>query len=216
MFKKLRKLFTSFKNLRIIRNHRCTSEEFLTKFFNEREFEGVKKEAVLKFPSQIRWHMYLYILIRLQRPKLVIETGVAHGASSLVILQALEDNKIGELISIDKPGGVEDWVQKVPDGKVTGWLVPEELKHRHTLILGDSKRVLPEIVKSVSNIDVFLHDSLHTYDHMLFEYETVWDKISENGLLLTHNVYQSFAFYDFSRKVKREFCSLNALGMIKK
>ena len=32
-----------------------------------------------------------------------------------------------------------------------------------------------------------MHDSLHTYDHMMFEYTTSWDFIKKNGLLLSND-----------------------------
>ena len=48
--------------------------------------------------------LLLYVLVRLLNPDTVIETGVAGGASSTAILQALQDNRHGgKLFSIDRP-----------------------------------------------------------------------------------------------------------------
>jgi predicted O-methyltransferase YrrM len=44
-----------------------------------------------------------YACRRLMEPELVADTGVAHGFSTAAILQALEDNQKGRLISIDLP-----------------------------------------------------------------------------------------------------------------
>jgi hypothetical protein len=53
-----------------------------------------------------------------------------------------------------------------------GWIVPEFLKSRWNLLAGDSRRLLPSLLAKLGTIDVFIHDSLHTYDHMLWEYRT--------------------------------------------
>lgn len=45
----------------------------------------------------------LYTIIRIRKPDIVVETGVAQGVSSTFILQALEDNGRGQLYSIDLP-----------------------------------------------------------------------------------------------------------------
>jgi predicted O-methyltransferase YrrM len=43
----------------------------------------------------------LYAICRILLPRIVVETGVASGFSSASMLQALEDNEVGELYSID-------------------------------------------------------------------------------------------------------------------
>src|SRR5665213_1629896 len=45
--------------------------------------------------------VFLYLLVRLRRPSLVVETGVANGISSTSILLALAKNGHGRLVSID-------------------------------------------------------------------------------------------------------------------
>ncbi|MEM4483260.1 MAG: hypothetical protein QXS19_05035 [Candidatus Methanomethylicia archaeon] len=56
-------------------------------------------------PSSMRFYKapLLYCLIRLIRPAIVVETGVASGIFSLSILQALNCNDYGHLYSIDLP-----------------------------------------------------------------------------------------------------------------
>ena len=46
----------------------------------------------------------LYILVRLYKPAVCLETGVFYGGNTSFILNALRRNKEGELISIDLPG----------------------------------------------------------------------------------------------------------------
>ena len=122
---------------------------------------------------------FLYLIVRLHKPEFMVETGVFDGISSSIILQAMEDNGWGSLVSIDLPAhqpisestaAMKESV--LPDGCEPGWLIPEYLRHRHRLELGDSKKILSEILQKQSGIDIFLHDSLHSAEHMKFEYET--------------------------------------------
>src|SRR5206468_3608115 len=50
-----------------------------------------------------KWHAFLYTVTRAVMPRTVIETGVLYGHSSASILAALQDNRKGNLISIDLP-----------------------------------------------------------------------------------------------------------------
>jgi hypothetical protein len=119
-----------------------------------------------------------YAIIRCLRPKLIIETGVAYGFSSMIILLALKHNEFGNLISIDYP--LRDIVKM---NHLPGWLVPDTLRDRWSLKVGRSENYLPNLVSDYNkSIDLFNHDSSHKYDHMLWEYGTVWDGISDNGL----------------------------------
>lgn len=154
--------------------------------------------------------LMLYSLIRLTKPEVVVETGVGPGGTSALILNALDRNKKGHLYSIDLPGYDAIIYPKigrcynihVPPGYETGWLVPTKLRYRWTLILGDSKEELPKLVDALNHIDIFLHDSLHTDEHVLFELETVFPKVRKGGLLLADDVneYWSLAFMEFCKK----------------
>jgi predicted O-methyltransferase YrrM len=134
--------------------------------------------------------MVLYIICRRQKPDIVIETGVASGVSSSHILCALEQNEHGQLYSIDLPGWQENQ---------SGWLIPDYLRHRWHLIEGKSSEKLTPLLKKVTQIDIFLHDSDHSYQNMLREFRAAWLYLKVGGLILAHNIDYSKAFSDFSR-----------------
>ena len=136
----------------------------------------------------------LYLLIRLIKPNIVVETGVASGFSSCFILQALMDNKKGKLYSIDLPP------KNLLTGKVSGWVVPQYLRTRWTLHIGDSKALLERLLQKLGEIDCFFHDSLHTYEHMMWEYRTAWKQLRPQGLFLSHDVGANCAFFDFMKE----------------
>ena len=136
----------------------------------------------------------LYVLVRLLQPQCIIETGVSAGVSSAYILRALEDNQKGHLYSIDLPP------DSLLSGKTSGWIVPQYLRHRWTLKIGDSKAVLKPLLDDVGEIDCFIHDSLHTYEHMLWEFRTAWKHLRSRGILLSHDIARSDAFFDFMQE----------------
>jgi predicted O-methyltransferase YrrM len=149
----------------------------------------------------------LYIICRKQNPVSVIETGVASGVSSSHILCALEANQQGELYSIDLP----TW-QKVS----SGWMIPDYLRHRWYLTQGRSSDYLGQLLKNIKKIDIFLHDSDHTYENMRGEFEAAWTHLKTGGLLLSHNIDYSDAFSDFCRDYKVRGLTLGDMGGIVK
>jgi predicted O-methyltransferase YrrM len=164
---------------------------------------------------------FLYMAVRLGRPRIVFETGVFDGESSAVILQALHDNDEGVLVSVDLPAfetikGSTHLMPEtaLPPGCEPGWAIPEYLKERHRLILGDSKEQLPSLFTRFPTIDMFFHDSLHTLEHQYFEYTTAWEHLSNGGLLVSDDIFWSPAFYRFCKEKARAYLRLGDLGVV--
>jgi predicted O-methyltransferase YrrM len=133
-----------------------------------------------------------YAAIRAFRPAVVVETGVANGVSSSYLLLAMEKNGVGKLHSIDIGDN-----SYVPAGKTTGWIVPEFLKGRWDFRIGDCKILLPKLLLEIGSIDVFIHDSLHVYDHMLWEYRAAYPYLRPGGLLFSDDALWNRAFPEF-------------------
>lgn len=153
-----------------------------------------------------------YAAIRAVRPEIVVETGVANGVSSSYILLALELNGRGHLHSIE----VGDNSYQ-PVGYEPGWMVPDSLRHRWQLHIGDAKVLLPELLHQLGSIDVFIHDSLHTYEHMRFELQRAYPHVKPGGLLLVDDALWNCSFVDFAREVKAPAAQiLRGVGFMKK
>jgi len=146
------------------------------------------------FPEAVE----LYALIRALKPAVVVETGVASGRSSAHILRALDRNGSGALHSIDLPNVQEGSV--LPIGRSSGWIVPDSLRNRWKLQLGDSRELLPLLLNSLGRVDVFLHDSDHSYEAMLFEFEQAYPSLAPGGLLLSDDTHLHAAWDDFCKK----------------
>jgi predicted O-methyltransferase YrrM len=145
-----------------------------------------------------RWAAELYVVVRATRPRVVVETGVASGVSSAHILRALAANGEGTLHSIDLPN-----VQRgssLPEGRPAGWIVPDSLRGRWNLSLGDSKTLLPGLLRTLDRVDVFFHDSDHSYENMAFEFEQAFPKLEHGGLILSDDSDLHPAWNDFCAK----------------
>ena len=138
------------------------NQEFHNRIEEKRSVFGKRRDSPWDFGIGTTLGVVLYAICRMQKPDIVVETGVASGVSSSHILCALERNKHGHLYSIDLP-----WWQ----GNQSGWMIPNYLRHRWHLILGKSSEKLAPLLKKIAEIDIFLHDSEHSYQNMPWEFQ---------------------------------------------
>jgi hypothetical protein len=150
----------------------------------------------------------IYLAVRALRPETVVETGTFGGLISTFILRGLEDNGTGRLVSLDLPAyePIENAIDlALPPGKEPGWLVPDELRSRFEVILGDSRRTLPPLLARLGPIDLFVYDSLKTFRHMSFEHRSSWRALRPGGLLFSNNAFVTPAFWWFTRRKRVPF-----------
>ena len=157
-----------------------------------KEIESVygkdKSISVLSLDESIS----LYFLIQDLKPEIVVETGVSDGMSSFIILSALNENGRGKLYSVD----LADVGMPKIYGKEPGWIVDEELRKRWTLIYGKTSDKLPELLEKLKHVDIFLHDSEHSYENMQFEFSLALKYMKEGSLLLSDDARANSAFED--------------------
>ena len=129
------------------------------------------------------------------QPDVVIETGVAHGVSSRVVLEALSRNERGHLWSIDLPHPLHKQLHAQ-----TAVAVTDVCRSRWSYLEGSSRQRLPALVSEVSTVDVFIHDSLHTARNTLFEMERAAAKMPGGGVMLVDDIGGHAAFATFARR----------------
>ena len=134
----------------------------------------------------------LYGLTRWLRPMVLVESGGFVGMSSAFILKALADENLAtsKLYSIELS---EDCEQ--------GALIPEEL--RSSGGFAPMRGRIEDFLKGDQlprSIDMFLHDSSHSYQHMLWEFRQFWLRLRDGGLLVSHDVQMNAAFPEFVTK----------------
>jgi hypothetical protein len=140
--------------------------------------------------AQITW-----CLVRHLRPAHIVETGVARGITSRVLLEALDANGEGQLWSIDLPFLRSQWHDQ------TAAAVPSSKRSRWKYVRGSSRRRLPPLLAQLGQIDIFIHDSAHTESNMLFEFETAWPSIRPGGVLVSHDITMNRAFRTFTDRI---------------
>lgn len=177
--------------------------------------EGVKAEAdnaVREISSRVGqrnfWQVsqdelrFIYTVSSLLRPEIVVETGVGPGTTSSAFLQAIR-NHGGRLYSFDLGVGYGEEKEKMP----VGFTVPDELRSNWALTLGDSKKTLPDKLREIGKVNIFFHDSEHTYEHVTFELNTVKPYLTGKWLIIIDN-------YDWT-EAPGDFADKNGLTLLK-
>lgn len=76
--------------------------------------------------------------------------------------------------------------------------------------------MLPSLLDELKKVDIFLHDSRHTYRTMMGEYTIVWPHLTEGGLLLSDDVVENDAFIDFAERVRITPVIIGRIGALRK
>lgn len=157
---------------------------------------------------------FLYWAVRRAKPKTVVQTGVSNGFSSAFIMLALAKNgPEGRLHVIDLPAVFDPndpaWTKPgafhsvaIPQGKSSGWMMPDIYRDRFAVAIGDAKELLPPLVEKLDTIDMFFHDSDHTYDHMMFEFEQARRKLPANGMIVADDIAWNASLWDFADRYR--------------
>ena len=110
-------------------------------------------------------------IIRRERPKVMIETGVESGYSSEHFLTAMDSVGVGHLFSCDP----------TPSGFYEAYPI---VHPRFTFIRKCSQDTLDEIFKMTGgHVDLFLHDSDHSWQCQIWEYHWAWAHVRSGGII---------------------------------
>lgn len=128
-------------------------------------------------------------------PSAVVETGVAHGVTTRIVLEALISNGNGHLWSVDLPFPFDHRLHSE-----TAVAVPASCRGRWTYIEGTSKKRLPGVVREAGQVNLFIHDSLHTARNTLFEMEQAARGMPVGGVMLVDDIKSHAGFATFARR----------------
>lgn len=109
-------------------------------------------------------------VIRRERVQVMIETGVESGYSSEHFLKAMDDAGIGHLYSCDP----------APSGFYDAYPINHP---RFTFMREASYTALDKIFKQTGHVDLFLHDSDHSFRCQQWEYSWAWDHVRSGGII---------------------------------
>lgn len=160
-----------------------------------RDLEQRRSSKQLRYPSEFAIRRVssfaIYCIVRALAPESVLETGVANGESTVVLLNAIRRNGTGRLYSIDIDPSV-------------GSLVSQEEKTNWTLLLLDRDRFRPraalrKLISEVPAPGLMIHDSDHGYDWQLSELEEFGRVYRPGSILAVDDADNSYATIDFCK-----------------
>jgi len=163
----LKSYFDSFKQI----FPELTEEEFLS------YYDEIYELGLLGYPQKQGGSMWaselqnLYVLIRLLKPKNILELGNFIGVSSNAILAAVKKNKFGEVTLVD----IEERLQY------------ENLCSKNFIrILSDSQSYLNNKI----NFDLIIQDDDHSYENVSKELDLIkQNNINKNYLIWAHDYF---------------------------
>lgn len=147
------------------------------------------RDAQLAYGRRIGW----YALVRILKPKMIIETGVHQGVGACVLTSALIRNRVdgspGRYLGTDIDPGA-------------GVLFTGRYAQVGEIIYGDSITTLSKIS---TPIDFFINDSDHSAEYESREYETVLPLLAKSSIILGDNSHTNTILNDFSRQHGRSY-----------
>lgn len=184
--------------------------------FHPAEAEQFKREALEIQPRErmsdqgLHYQDYLYAMIRILKPLVVLEAGVRTGVSTKYTLEALVRNRRGHLVSFDPCypsqaaafAALEKYVDLSPAAAESRWtFIPKKIQELQ--LEGD-----------FTTIDIFVHDSLHDEETYQWELDNVWPLIMPGGWMVAddyrwpHLIKQHFAFERHCAKLNLDWTLL--------
>lgn len=170
----------------------CETAEsvFLTskKLIQERGISNSGTYFPSYFKTNPRTLDLLELSIKLLRPKIIVETGIANGISTRRILDSFKKQSLLEsrLYSMDI------------DFNVLSSDLESNTQFKFLKI--DKNNDFEKALKVVPGlIDIFFHDSDHSYYNQYLEYCLAWERLSPCGIIISDDINWSNAFLDFCK-----------------
>lgn len=137
-----------------------------------------------------------YAIVRARQPDHVVETGTALGLGSCIIAAALLRNGHGRLTTIDTD----------PEA---GYLIAKPWASVIDRRTGSSTDVL----LAMRDVDMFLHDSLHTYDYETRELAAVEANLRPDAIVLSDNAHETPALSDWAERTGHRYLFFKELPL---
>ena len=143
----------------------------------------------IKYSRRIGW----YIIARIIKPKLIIETGVDKGMGSVILSEALIKNE---------QEGFKGKYLGTDINPEAGYLFDDLYRKNGKIVYGDS---IESLKKFDEPIDLFINDSDHSAKYEANEYKTIINKLSKNSVILGDNSHSTDELLKFSIEHGRNF-----------
>lgn len=147
----------------------------------------------------------LYNLVLISKAKIVVETGVAFGWSSLAILAAQEKLDSTILVSIDMP------YPKANTENFVGLVIHERFKKNWHLIREPDINGIKKALKlSGEKIDLCHYDSDKSYRGRQYGYNLLWNALKDKGIFISDDIEDNSFFKDFVMEKNSKFAIIKS------
>ncbi len=153
-------------------------------------------ECPIKMGGQANLEL-IFTVCKLGGIKNALETGVAYGWSTLVILLALNNVEGSCLHSVDLP------YMKRRSENYVGIVIPDGLLGKWTLHKGADKDIIPKIYKRYGPFSFIHYDSDKTYAGRLWAYKKLWPLLERGGFFVSDDISDNTAFFEFSQDIQK-------------
>jgi len=134
-----------------------------------------------------------YALVRLTKPRVLVETGVDRGLGTAVLAAAMMRNA-----QEGHPGMVYA-TDIVP---TCGHLLAEPYTKFCKIVLGDSVETLKTFSEPV---DVFIHDSDHRPEYEWAEFLAIEPRFHSHSIVMSDNSQQTSKMFEFAQRIGKSF-----------
>lgn len=156
--------------------------------------------------------LFLYWLVRQTKPRRIVQCGAFNGRSSAFMMLALAKNgPEGTLTIIDNPPVFDpsnpEWAIEgkiysavVPAGRTSAWMVADQYRNRLKVWNGDAKSLLPMVIDTLEEVNLFYYAADHTYQEMISAFKEVKRKLAQGGVIVAVDVGWNPSLWDFAER----------------
>ena len=165
------------------------NENLYLKLTQQLNDEGLSRKETITIGRRVGW----YVLIRILKPRVVVETGVHHGVGACVISEALRRNQM------------EGFRGKYIGTEINsnhGKLFNQNYSDVGKIVYGDSIKTLSNLTEE---IDIFINDSDHDSNYERNEYYAILKNLNKSSLVIGDNAHVSDELQKFSMDKGRHY-----------
>jgi predicted O-methyltransferase YrrM len=155
---------------------------------NQSAFKQFADQEV-RFGRRLGW----YAMMRICKPKVVIETGVDKGLGAVLLCAALLRNR---------EEGFPGRYYGTDINPAAGYLLTGSYKEVGEILYGDS---IESLTRFQEKIDLFINDSDHSTEYEYREYQTIRPLLKEDSVILSDNAECSDKLAQFALETGRHF-----------
>jgi hypothetical protein len=154
----------------------------------EAELDGVKIKSVLESDSSISRLILLELITRSGQFKSFIETGTQHGLSAYVVGETAQ--RLGHQMSVSSFDVTHNQYFVRSSGS------------KYFCLSWPARSRFKDLTPNISSEPlIFFHDSDHSYENMLFEFNWAWKNLNA-AVIISDDIDGNDAFYDFCESLQ--------------